>query len=161
MDYFLLKQSGTISIPKPPRPEAAPSQEPSIRIMEGVSSLDKFDYIAVEHLISDPFKQLLEQYLLGQPWRPCVFVEPLKKAQKAFWFLPPLPYLPDRVVFASNGMPAAVYINEQDFAGKSPGIFRIRGPKGTVYIIMHLSIAESILRRGICGLALERLTETI
>lgn len=159
MDYFLIKQSGTVSIPKAAGPEASSPEEPSVRIAENLSSMSKYDYIASGQLISDQLKQLIEQYLPEQLWRPCVFVDPKKKEQITFWFLPDLPYVPKQVVIASNGIPAAVYIDEQDFAEKSPGIFRIRNPKGTVFLIVHLSVAESILRRGICGLELVRLAD--
>jgi len=159
MDYFLMKQSGTISIPKAAMPEVPSSQEPSVRITEDLPSMSKYDYIASEQLLSDRLKQLLEQYLPEQPWQPCVFIDPKKKEQITFWFLPDLPYVPRQVIMASNGLPAAVFIDEQDFAKKSPGIFRIRSPKGTVFLIVHLSVAESILRRGICGLELERLKD--
>lgn len=159
MDYFLIKQSGTVSIPKAAGQEASSPEEPSVRIVEGLSSMSKYDYIASGQLISDRLKQLIEQYLPEQLWKPCVFVDPKKKEQIMFWSLPDLPYVPRQVVIASNGIPAAVYIDEQDFAEKSPGIFRIRNPKGTVFLIVHLSVAESILRRGICGLELVRLTD--
>ena len=128
-----------------------------MRIAEDLLFISKYDYIASEQLISDRLKQLIEQYLPEQLWQPCVFVDPKKKEQLTFWFLPNLPYVPRKVVTASNGIPAAVYIDEQDFSKKSPGIFRIRSTKGTVFLIVHLSIAESILRRGICGLELVRL----
>lgn len=157
MDYFLIRQSGTISIPKAPETEAPASKEPSVRIMEAPDSLDKFDYLAAEHLVSDRFRQLLFQYLPEQLWRPCFFVDPKKARQKTFWFLPSLPYLPKKIITASNGMPTAIYIEEADFAAKAPGILRIRSPKGAACIIVHLSIAESMLRRGICGLELVRL----
>lgn len=157
MDYFLMKQLGTISIPRAPKSEIRTSLEPSVRIAEDLSPFYKLDYIAGEQLISDSLKQLIEQYLPEQIWRPCVFIVPQKKEQVTFWFLPRLPYVPKQVVTASNGIPVAVYVDEQDFAEKSPGIFRIRSPKGSIFIIVHLSVAESILRRGICGVELVRL----
>lgn len=61
MDYFLLKQLGTISVPKT---KVQNNAEHSIRIMENVSLLEKFDYIASEALISERMKLLFEQYLL-------------------------------------------------------------------------------------------------
>ena len=158
MDYFIVKQLGTASIPKDPGLGPSTGKEPSIRIMEDVSVLGKFDFIASEMLVSDRFKQLLEQYLMEQPWRPCVFIEPPKKAQTTFWFLPPLPYSPSRVSTMPSGLPSAVYVEREDFARKSPGIFRIRSPKGVYSMVVHLSVAESILRRGICGLELARLS---
>lgn len=157
MDYFLMKQSGTIIIPKEPKTGSCLPQEPSVRNMENLSSLDKFDYIASEQLISSQLKQLIEQYLPEQTWRPCVFIHMEKKEQKTFWFLPALPYIPKQTITESNGIPAAVYVDDKDFAQKSPGIFCIRNPRGTNFLIVHLSVAESILRRGICGLELVRL----
>ena len=157
MDYFLIRQSGTITIPKAPPSESSAPEDPSVRTMKDLPLLDKFDYIAVEHLLSDSLKKIIEQYLPEQPWRPCVFINPEKKEQKTFWFLPPLPYQPKEVTYASNGLPASIVVDAQDFAKKAPGILRIRSPKGTVFILVHLSIAESILRRGLCGLELERL----
>ncbi len=133
------------------------SEDPSVRIMQNVSSLDQFDYISQEHLISDPLKQLLEQYLPEQFWRPCVFVDTQKQEMKTFWFLPDLPYVPKKVVTASNGIPAAVYVDAQDFAKKAPAILLIHVSKGMSFLVVHLSVAESILRRGICGLEIIRL----
>ena len=48
MDYFLLKQSGTVSIPKAPPEKASDPMEPSVRTIGQVGILDKFDYIARE-----------------------------------------------------------------------------------------------------------------
>lgn len=157
MDYFLIKQSGTVTIPKDTMAKDASSEDPSVRIMQNVSSLDQFDYISQEHLISDPLKQLLEQYLPEQFWRPCVFVDTQKQEMKTFWFLPDLPYVPKKVVTASNGIPAAVYVDAQDFAKKAPAILLIHVSKGMSFLVVHLSVAESILRRGICGLEIIRL----
>ena len=157
MDYFLIKQSGTVTIPKDTMAKDASSEDPSVRIMQNVSSLDQFDYISQEHLISDLLKQLLEQYLPEQFWRPCVFVDTQKQEMKTFWFLPDLPYVPKKVVTASNGIPAAVYVDAQDFAKKAPAILLIHVSKGMSFLVVHLSVAESILRRGICGLEIIRL----
>lgn len=154
MDYFLLRQSSTIQVPQEKNRQAG---EPSIRIMEDISSLDKFDYLSAEALVSDRMKLLLEQYLLEQEWQPCAFVEPQKKTEKTFWFLPPLSYQPEQVTYASNGLPCAVFVKEEDFAKKSPGIFCLKNPKGSPFVIVHLSVAESILRRGYCGLELQRI----
>ena len=154
MDYFLLRQSGTIQVPQEKNRQAG---KPSIRIMEDISSLDKFDYLSAEALVSDRMKLLLEQYLLEQEWQPCAFVDPQKKAEKTFWFLPPLSYQPEQVTYASNGLPCAVFVKEEDFAKKSPGIFFLKNPKGSPFVIVHLSVAESILRRGYCGLELQRI----
>lgn len=159
MDYFLMKQSGTVTIPKDVRKKDVPPAHPSVRIMHNLPCLDKFDYIAGEHLVSDTLKLLLEQYLPEQLWRPCVFVDTNAADQRTYWFLPSLPYVPEKVVTASNGMPAAVYVNPEDFAQKAPGILHIRGTKGTSFIVVHLSVAESMLRRGICGVELVRLSD--
>lgn len=161
MDYFMIKQTGTIVIPKEESfaSFAASSTEISIRPMADLSQLDRFDYIASETLISDRLKLLFEQYLIEQDWKPCVFIDQERKLQKTFWFLPSLPYQPRKIIYASNGLPAAIYIEESDFAKKSPGIFRIRCRKGPHTVIVHLSVAESMLRRGICGLEFVRLVE--
>ncbi len=104
MDYFLLKQSGTVSIPKAPPEKASDPMEPSVRTIGQVGILDKFDYIAREHLVSDRLKHLLALYLPCQVWRPCVFIDPPRKDLRTFWFLPALSYLPKQVETASNGM---------------------------------------------------------
>ena len=98
------------------------------------------------------------KYLPERDWHPCVFVEPPKQAQKIFWFFPTLSYTPKQISFTSNGLSCSIHIQEEDFITKSPGIFYIPNSKGTPFIIIHLSIAESILRRGFCGLELERLS---
>ena len=154
MDYFLLRQSGTIQVPQEKNRQAG---KPSIRIMEDISSLDKFDYLSAEALVSDRMKLLLEQYLLEQEWQPCAFVDPQKKAEKTFWFLPPLSYQPEQVTYASNGLPCAVCVKQEDFANKSPGISCLQNPKRSPLVLVHLSVAESILRRGYCGLELQRI----
>ena len=164
MDYFLMKQSGTVTIPKEVQIEDAQMEDvsptdPSVRITHNLPSLDKFDYLAGEHLVSDNLKLLLEQYLPEQLWRPCVFVDTTAVDQRTFWFLPNLPYVPKRVVAASNGMPAAVYVNPEDFAQKAPAILNIRSAKGKSFLVVHLSVAESMLRRGICGVELVRLSD--
>lgn len=41
MDYFLLKQSGTVSIPKASVSEASDPLAPSVRVMDHVDPLDK------------------------------------------------------------------------------------------------------------------------
>lgn len=157
MDYFVLKQIDYIPIPKI---NHSNSEEASVRIMEDISTLEKFDFLAAEPLVSDRMKLLLEQYLIEEPWRPCVFIESSKERQLPFWFLPPLPYMPQRTIFASNGTLQSIYVEAEDFARKSPGIFRIPNPGGTPFIVVHLSIAESILRRGICGLEFLRLSDS-
>ena len=128
MDYFLLKQSGTVTVPKAPKTEDTSLEDPSVRIIHDIPSLQKFDYIAGEHLISDRLKQLLEQYLPEQLWRPCVFVD-------------------------------TQTVEQITFAEKAPGLLHLRGSKGMSFLVVHLSVAESILRRGICGLELLRLTD--
>lgn len=155
MDYFLLKQAGAVSIPKPKQENA---EEPSVRIMQDISALEKLDFLSAEALVSDRMKLLLEQYLISQEWQPCVFIEPSKKSQITFWFLPKLPYLPEDIVINMHGALVSFRVKEEDFAKKSPGIFRIPNPKGSPFIVLHLSIAESILRRGFCGLELLRLS---
>ena len=164
MDYFMIKQSGSMTIPRALTAQelqagklGAETPEISVRAMTDLSPLDRYDYLASEHLLSDRLKLLLEQYLPEQNWRPCVFIDQARKLQKVFWFLPPLPYQPERIDRARNGLPCAVYVAEQDFAMKSPGIFCIHNHKGPDCVIVHLSIAESMLRRGICGLELVRL----
>ena len=52
MDYFMIRQSGTITIPKAPPEESAAPEDPSVRAMIDLSLLDKFDYLAMEHLFS-------------------------------------------------------------------------------------------------------------
>ena len=156
MDYFLLKQLGTVSIPREKKREPG---ESSVRVMENIASLRNFDYIAAESLVSDRVKLLLEQYLPEQEWQTCAFVDPQKQEQETFWFLPPISYVPEDISFA-NGLPCSVTINDEDFAEKSSGIFYIPNPKGTPFVIVHLSVAERILRRGFFGLILERLPGT-
>lgn len=119
MDYFLLKQSGNISIP---RTKDNKHDEPSIRIMQDISQLDRFDYLAAESLVSDRMKLLLEQYLLDSEWQPCAFVEPSKKLQKIFWFLPPLSYFPEQVTTAPNGTVCSIHVKKEDFC-KNPRYF--------------------------------------
>lgn len=172
MDYFLVRQTGTAAIPGEPKSETQPAGQPvsspvkpafdpeiSIRPSNDITALEKFDFIASETLVSDRLKLLLEQYLPEQKWKPCVFIDQKRTLQKTFWFLPPLPYMPQLIKTSSAGIPAEIHVPEQDFAKKSPGIFCIRGRKGPRFLIVHLSIAESILRRGICGLELVPLSD--
>ena len=59
MDYFLLKQSGTVTVPKAPKTEDTSLEDPSVRIIHDIPSLLIFDFIAGELLISDLLKLLL------------------------------------------------------------------------------------------------------
>ncbi len=157
-DYFLLKQKWAVALPKRNASEKlSASTEPTVRIMADTSVLEKFDYLSTDALVSDRLKLLFEQYLWGYDWRPCAFVSLTSQKQQTFWFLPQIAYTPEQIETDSAGIPCSLHIKEADFAQKSPGIFRICSPRNDPFIIVHLSVAESMLRRGICGLELERL----
>lgn len=154
MDYFLVKQLTPVSLPKGNSGEVG---EASARLINSIAPLERLDFLALEALISDRLKLVLEQYLPHEDWQPCAFVDIKEQREKTFWFLPRLSYMPEQPIIASSGILASFLVRDEDFAKRSPGIFCIPNPKGAPFFTIHLSVAESILRRGICGFALERL----
>lgn len=145
MDYFLLKQSNQIAWNQN---EISQSKEATLCKLDDITQFKGIDYLSKENLISDRLKLILESFLPKNIWKPYVFMDMKKEKQEIFWNLEAEIYLPDKLELNSIGYPHRMQIDVE----KIPRIFRIVQKKGMVFIFLHLSVAESMLRRGILGL---------
>ncbi len=98
-------------------------------------------------LISDRFKELLEQYLPGLDFTPCV-MEGEEKPD--YWAFHPREQAAEDARFRPDGSVSAVRS-----MGLMP-VFMVPNYKKVSYVI-NLALAESLLRRGYVNLELERI----
>lgn len=98
-------------------------------------------------LISNRFKELLEQYLPDMEFTPCV-IEGTEKPD--FWAFHPKEQTVDHARFLPDGAVSAV-----EPMGLLP-VFVVPNYKKVSYVI-NLALAESLLRRGYVNLGLERI----
>lgn len=143
MEYFLLKQSKTVFIPKT---VFAENQEAVIYKVKDIAEFKQLDYIKTFHLISDRVKILLELYLPTRDWRGLVFIND-KSEQAVFWYLDLNVYENWKTEINREGQTSII-----DHLGEIfPRICKIKLNDGSKEILVHLSIAESIIRRGYLG----------
>lgn len=140
MEYFLLKpHTGGCKLKRV-------NQDPDILICKMVKTGDFPDFtLQPVPLISDRFKELLEQYLPSMRFIPCL----LEGEGKADFWQPQLKEL-EAAQFWPDGTVKAVA-----YAGLLP-IFSIPNYKKASYVV-NLMLAESLLRRGYVNLELERI----
>lgn len=98
-------------------------------------------------LISNRFKELLEQYLPNMEFTPCVTEG---KEKPDFWAFYPKEQAAEHARFLPDGSVSAV-----EPMGLLP-VFLIPNYKKVSYVI-NLALAESLLRRGYVNLGLERI----
>lgn len=101
-------------------------------------------------LISNRFKELLEQYLPDMEFTPCVEEE---TGEPRFWMFNPKEQPPEEAKFLPDGSVCAVRP-----MGLTP-VFMVPNYKKVSYVV-NLALAESLLRRGYVNLGLERI-ETV
>lgn len=143
MDYYVMEQIQKLpSMEK----EIVEDLDATIYKVHDLRKLKSLDYIKSMDIISNRFKQLLDLFLPERAWRPCVFVDTEKVEQEAFWHLSIEDYMPEEVEFHNDG-----FIFKIKVSMDTPRIFRLKHKRGT-FIIVHVSIAESVLRRNILGL---------
>ena len=151
MDYFVLEQIDYVSI------NAVKTGKTSnvVLLASGENSkLLKFDYIHKGSLVSDRVKQLFEKYLLNNIWTMISYIDIEKGIKEAFWQMKLYECIqPEEIVFRNDGI-----VKEISFGDDSPPvIFKVKSSRGVVSDIVHISVAESLLRRKYLGLKLTRL----
>ena len=98
-------------------------------------------------LISNRFKELLEHFLPNMDFTPCVMEG---KGEPDFWTFVPKEQAVEKARFHPDGSVCAV-----EPMGLLP-IFLVPNYKKVSYVI-HLALAESLLRRGYVNLGLEQI----
>lgn len=154
MDYLLLKQADSLAVK---RGEITETDGAVICKSDDIQELHGVDFLEREGLASDRLKLLLEAYLVQKDWRACIFVNPGKAGAETFWFLDPEEYTP-----AQTGLDPASILTKLYFSDTEiPRIFTVKPEKGVKSLVLHLSVAESILRRGILGLRMVPLSTEV
>jgi len=151
MDYFVLEQIDYFSI------NAVKTGETKTAVLlksSDIGELLKFDYIHKGSLISDRVKLLFEKYLPYNKWIMNGYVDIEKGTQAVFWQMKLFEYIQlEGTVFRNDGIVRKISLVDSS----TPVIFKVKSPRGVVSDIVHVSVAESLLRRKYLGLKLTRL----
>jgi len=126
-----------------------------IRETSDLGAFYGIDFAARDGLISERLKLLMERYMPKYSFVPVVFLDTKKQEQIGFWrFSPPIlspaHYQAD---YRNTGVISHISVTREN----APTVFSVRSPKGAWSVVVHVSVAESMLRRGILGLKLTRL----
>lgn len=148
LDYFLLEQIDYVSIGNV---QVTILEEAVICKVGDISPLDKIDYIADKNLISDRLKSIFEFYLPKHKWTPYAFIDTSRSAEKTFWKLTPEMYAFTDSKFRADGFISGLFIAPGEYP---PAVFGVKSPKGIISSVVHISVAESILRRKFLGVRL-------
>lgn len=142
MDYFRLEQDGSVDIGKK---ERRAEGDTVIYQVEDMNILKEIDYIAKEGLVSGRMNQFLKSFLPKSQWNSYVFMD--TEEQEEFYQLEVEEYQPEQIWFEKSGKISGMQMELQ----KAPRIFQVVPEGGNAAIILHLSLVEAILRRGIYG----------
>ena len=151
MDHFVLEQIdyATVSAVK-----AGETRNAVLLESGDTSKLVKFDYIHKGSLVSERVKQLFELFLPNNKWVLNGYVDVEKGIQVVFWQMRLFECTQTKgTVFRNDGIVKEISLCEDPL----PVIFKVRSPRGVVSDIVHISVAESLLRRKYLGLKLTRL----
>ena len=150
-DYFVMEQ---IEYIKMPTVKIAETKDSVTYKTNRITELKNFDYIYKGHLVSDDAKQLLEMFLPHNEWFLHGYVDSEKNTIASFWRLDAAEYVPgEGTVFRPDGLVQELRLSDE----QSPAVCKVKSPKGTVSLIAHLAVAESMLRRGIMGIKFTRI----
>ncbi|MFU1798273.1 hypothetical protein ACM1RC_30755 [Paenibacillus azoreducens] len=105
-------------------------------------------------LVSDQVKVLLEKYVPGLEWRAAILTDFQQARQDIYWLLrPPMEdCLSAQTEWYPNHTLKRLVLRQGEL--ESP-IFRIRGLIEP-HIYIHLAVAESLLRRSLTGIRVQR-----
>ena len=146
--YYVLEQlDNTPSIPPPKTTE--------VQRITGIKEINACDYFSRYGLISAKLKKLFEMYMPGYHFELAAYIDTLKPDVTALWIFKPKTYFNFQATYRNDGNISHITTPNVD----TPRIFAIKSPKGVRSIIVHIAVAESILRRNIFGLKLTRLLE--
>ncbi|MSS63119.1 hypothetical protein [Velocimicrobium porci] len=145
MDYFLVQQKEMRAIEIQ---ETLQEENVTICKVKNIGPVEGLDYIQKRNLVSNRFKELLELYQPKEKYQPYVYISTENQQEKTFWHWNITEYQPKVVQYRIDGLVQSIEVDNGDI----PRMFYICSPKGIRSIIVHLSIAESVLRRGYLGL---------
>jgi len=146
--YFVIEQLD--NAPNIPPPKTAEVQK-----IANLMKISDFDYFSRYDLISDNLKSLIEKFMPGDNFELAAYLDSEKQAVTVLWLFNP-PICSDfEAAFRTDGHVSHMANTSAD----SPRIFIVKSPKGVRSTIVHLAVAESMLRRNIYGLKLTRILE--
>lgn len=107
-------------------------------------------------LLSDAVKQLVEKYNPSMPFKAVVLMDMPKLMQTLYWLVipPKVPCLSTQTEFRLDGTLKKLVLDEDKAAPYS--FFQIEGIKEN-YIVVNIELAESILRRDLRGIRLQKI----
>ena len=146
--YFVMEQLDNVpSIPSPKITE--------VQKISNLMSINGIDYFSRYGLISDSLKKLMEIFMPGYNFELAAYLDSAKPVVTALWILNPQICSDFEAVYRTDGHVSHLALTGAD----TPRIFIVKSPKGIRSLIIHLAVAESMLRRNICGLKLTRILE--
>ena len=146
--YFVMEQLDNA-------PNIPPPKTKEVQKMTNLEIINGIDYFSRYGLISDDLKRLFEIFMPGFSFELAAYLDSAKSDVTALWLFNPPVYSDFQSTFRTDGTVSHVNTIDTDM----PRIFMVKSPKGIRSIIIHLAVAESMLRRNICGLKLTRLFE--
>jgi len=150
MDYFVLEQ---IDYTSHNAVKVGETKNAVLFKSSEISKLLKFDYIYKGSLVSERVKQLFESYLPYNKWIMNGYVDMETGMQEVFWKMDLYEWKQlEGTVFRSDGIVKNISLG--DYC--PPVIFKVKSPRGVISDIVHISVAESLLRRKYLGLKLTR-----
>jgi len=113
-------------------------------------------------LVSDEFKKVAKLYNKDYVYKAVMLMDKSGDIQNLYWNLdiPAIECLSPMCTYNHDGTLKKIVINESAFpggVGTGMGIFKIKDKLWSIYVV-HLSMAESLLRRGLHGFTLEELS---
>ncbi|WP_438347725.1 serine protease [Paenibacillus sp. FA6] len=111
-------------------------------------------------LLSDRLKQLIEIYCPRMPYEPIGLLDVKRLRHETYWLMEPQQSacLSQQSQFHPNGSLKELVIDVQKVDGQM--LFQIDGIRETI-IVVHLAVAESLLRRDFQGIKLTRVTQEL
>ncbi|MBE1555941.1 serine protease [Sporosarcina limicola] len=104
-------------------------------------------------LLSNPLKQLIEKYAPRMPLKSVVLMDSKKRSQVLYWLMipPPVACLSEQTEFHPDGTVKKLVIEEELAAPYT--VFKVEGLRED-YLIVNVTLAESLLRRAFRGVRL-------
>ena len=146
--YFVMEQLDNA-------PNIPPPNTKGVQRMTNLISIDGIDYFSRNALISDNLKKLIEVFMPGYSFELAAYQDSSKPVVTPLWIFNPPVCSDFEAVYKTDGHVSHIAFTNTD----TPRIFIAKSPKGIRSIIIHLAVAESMLRRSICGLKLTRILE--
>ena len=147
--YFVMEQLDNI-------PNIPPPKTTEVQKMTNLMNINGIDYFTRYSLISDDLKKLIEIFMPGYNFELAAYLDSEKQDVITLWTFNP-PVCGDfETVYRTDG-----HVSHITPTDDMPRIFMVKSPKGIHSIIVHLTVAESMLRRNIYGLKLTRILECI